>query len=457
MQSNIVQFVDCDEAHTFVIMEFVANGTIAGQHARRNFSPQEVETFMHGTLDALSFLHSYSMIHNDVKPENILVHAREGGKVHIKLADFGLAQDKSIVNVPCGTPYYGAPEMFILLAKMTGKIDVWALGVIALKYLHGIPAVRTQNNSLMQFHPQSAYANGWNSLIQKGHEDFLKANRHDPVVPEGIVLLIAAMLSHDPDTRPSSSMALGVLRKIYKPDYFKLPDPSSEIYATGSKRQRGNDNHQTRIAPALANPHDRNAAKFYFKDIAVDNIWVTRLEPCLIVNMLDIIKYAAKTFDRRLFEGKDGDLPDFRKWYIRRPGSRRYFEFYVRVDIAISYCKQWNIHSDLQRALHEMLEDRRRQNLEDDPRCQLVDAVGDQWYIVITHSHRMVLVRRSDGHIHSASLQMAYAKQTLEKEHFEMERCVSVLDAQKMVEMTPIDLESFRVIHHFCTKVKKQQ
>ena len=43
-------------------------------------------------LDALIYAHSKSIVHRDIKPSNILLENRKG-KVHVRLADFGLAKN----------------------------------------------------------------------------------------------------------------------------------------------------------------------------------------------------------------------------------------------------------------------------------------------------------------------------------------------------------------------------
>ncbi|MEZ6043579.1 MAG: protein kinase [Planctomycetaceae bacterium] len=43
-------------------------------------------------LDALQFAHNNGIVHRDIKPSNMLVY-RSGGRLRVKLADFGLAKN----------------------------------------------------------------------------------------------------------------------------------------------------------------------------------------------------------------------------------------------------------------------------------------------------------------------------------------------------------------------------
>lgn len=64
---------------------------------------------MTGLFSALMYLHNFGIIHNDIKPSNILVTS-EGVP---KLADFGVATTLPAINKSGGTLRYTAPERMI--------------------------------------------------------------------------------------------------------------------------------------------------------------------------------------------------------------------------------------------------------------------------------------------------------------------------------------------------------
>jgi serine/threonine protein kinase len=93
-------------------------------------------------LQALSYLHERDIVHRDVKSQNVLVSSSQ--PFITKLADFGTSSQRYLSKTFCGSPLYLAPEVYAAKenrGKKGGykyygpKVDIWALGVICLKYL----------------------------------------------------------------------------------------------------------------------------------------------------------------------------------------------------------------------------------------------------------------------------------------------------------------------------------
>lgn len=85
-------------------------------------------------ISALDYLHERQLVHNDVKPANIL-YSSERGAV---LCDFGLSTPAQNSPAGGGTPYYVPPEY--IGTKLRGPSgDIWALGITMLYVLRMIP------------------------------------------------------------------------------------------------------------------------------------------------------------------------------------------------------------------------------------------------------------------------------------------------------------------------------
>jgi serine/threonine-protein kinase len=89
---------------------------------------------------ALSVAHERGLVHRDVKPRNILLHAA-GGVERSYLADFGLARFVAMsgltrTNESIGTPAYMSPEQ-INGSAVDGRADIYALGCVLHHALTG--------------------------------------------------------------------------------------------------------------------------------------------------------------------------------------------------------------------------------------------------------------------------------------------------------------------------------
>lgn len=75
-------------------------------------------------MNGLFFLHQNNIVHNDLKPSNILI-SRDGT---VKLADFGVSQTRRVRLDFAGTPLFQAPEVVQGYAHDGRAADVYSLG-----------------------------------------------------------------------------------------------------------------------------------------------------------------------------------------------------------------------------------------------------------------------------------------------------------------------------------------
>ncbi len=99
----------------------------------------EILTLITEVLTALDHAHTQTIVHCDIKPENILLFVRPGGW-QVKISDFGIArlsqelrgQDQTGAT---GSPAYMAPERFY--HQHSASSDLYAVGVILYELLLG--------------------------------------------------------------------------------------------------------------------------------------------------------------------------------------------------------------------------------------------------------------------------------------------------------------------------------
>ncbi|XP_066319652.1 mitogen-activated protein kinase kinase kinase 1-like [Miscanthus floridulus] len=134
---NIVQYFGTDKegGKLYIFLELVTQGSLAALYQKYRLQDSQVSAYTRQILNGLHYLHQRNVLHRDIKCANILVDA--SGLV--KLADFGLAKEMSILNQAKsskGTVYWMAPE--VAKAKPHGPpADIWSLGCTVLEMLTG--------------------------------------------------------------------------------------------------------------------------------------------------------------------------------------------------------------------------------------------------------------------------------------------------------------------------------
>lgn len=103
---------------------------------------------------ALQFIHASDIVHNDLKPANILFHPDRGAV----LIDFGLGGKAGDVHYG-GTPWYLPPEFLDDSSHSRGAPgDMFALGVTMLYALRKspLPEIRQQSWRIADIHTTSS-------------------------------------------------------------------------------------------------------------------------------------------------------------------------------------------------------------------------------------------------------------------------------------------------------------
>ena len=194
-KEHIVQLKDfTDEGKPLLVMEYLSFGNLKVQHSLERITEEETITVLYQGLQALDYLHTQGLVHRDIKPENILIQSRR--PFHIKLGDFGLATDNSILKTLCGSYCYVAPEVWKRRAY-SFAVDIWSLGVIVFEYFHGLPK------------PSRTYkSQSW------GEDIIRKITNEDWESDQVMSLIYTKMLRMEPKERESAGNCLKHLLEL---------------------------------------------------------------------------------------------------------------------------------------------------------------------------------------------------------------------------------------------------
>lgn len=129
---HIVQLLGYSIAQQYYIlfMEYVEGGQLLNyviSHGR--LKEKHAREFFRQLLSAVHYCHANSIVHRDLKIENILIDSNG----NLKLIDFGLSNFYDPITrlcTFCGSLYYAAPELLCGKPYAGPEIDIWSLGVI---------------------------------------------------------------------------------------------------------------------------------------------------------------------------------------------------------------------------------------------------------------------------------------------------------------------------------------
>jgi len=207
----------------YIVMEFVDGGSVAEMLAeRKRFDPAEAVTIVRAAAQGLACAHRAGIIHQDVKPKNILLTTTG----IVKLADLGVARriddgDASVSagaaapggpSAPAaappalpassagttgtsskiqGTPYYMSPEQVTGDPPVDFRTDIYSLGATFYEMLSGHPPFTAPT-------PQE--------VMRKHVIEPPPDPRQDvPDLPAGVSAIVAKCMAKEPEDRYASA------------------------------------------------------------------------------------------------------------------------------------------------------------------------------------------------------------------------------------------------------------
>ncbi|KAJ2482186.1 Serine/threonine-protein kinase [Coemansia sp. RSA 2131] len=116
--------------HYYIFQELVSGGQMLDyiiSHGR--LKEKHARKFARQIASAIDYCHHNSIVHRDLKIENILISANG----NIKLIDFGLSNlysPRAQLSTFCGSLYFAAPELLNAQPYTGPEVDLWSFGVV---------------------------------------------------------------------------------------------------------------------------------------------------------------------------------------------------------------------------------------------------------------------------------------------------------------------------------------
>ncbi|MEV5880427.1 serine/threonine-protein kinase [Streptomyces sp. NPDC052101] len=214
----VVHDVVDDAGRPCIVMEYVPGSTLGDLlKGGGTLSPAEAARIGLGMVAALRAAHAAGVLHRDVKPGNVLLAAEN----RVVLTDFGIAMTAGTSTLTrtgemIGSIDYMAPER--VRGQQPGPAcDLWALGATLYQVTEGRTPFRKDTAM------ETAYAIAMDPL-----EPTTQAG---PLAP-----LIEALLSKNPDERPSSEQTQRALEAVRAAETTAL---APAAYPKGADDRRG--------------------------------------------------------------------------------------------------------------------------------------------------------------------------------------------------------------------------
>ena len=122
------------EGFLYLVLEYIKGDNLATRlESRGKFTSNEIWQLLEGLLPVLECIHSFGLIHGDIKPENII---SDPSLTNLFLVDLGSIQLPQQAFLLSGSPAYAAPEQ--LQGNPVYASDLYSLGLTCLHLLTGV-------------------------------------------------------------------------------------------------------------------------------------------------------------------------------------------------------------------------------------------------------------------------------------------------------------------------------
>lgn len=151
------------EGTPYLVTELLEGRPLDAMLAARPLAPPLAFELALGVVAGLAYAHTHGVLHRDIKPANVFVAKLQGGALHPKLLDFGLARftdstrwgshaTLTAEGAIMGTPTYMAPEQGFG-SRTDARSDVYSAGILLFELLAARPPFESESRAnLVRLH-----------------------------------------------------------------------------------------------------------------------------------------------------------------------------------------------------------------------------------------------------------------------------------------------------------------
>ncbi|NVB79213.1 MAG: protein kinase [Kofleriaceae bacterium] len=252
---NIVDIFETgtlEDGRPYIVMERLEGMPLSYRADEGKILPDQVIGILLQVCDALIAAHAANVVHRDLKLDNIFLidNPDDPSQPRVKLLDWGIAKDIStdvrhtIEGQLVGTPQYLAPEQ-ARGAAVSPQTDVYSLGVMAFElFLEQLPFEAETSAEIMAMHLRATPPT---------------PSELWPDIPPGLESLLLAMLTKDPDSRPTMLTVAHTLELIRSELQRRRAEMTEQAAATIAPRD---SRPFTRVRPPSSQPVPLTPAGF---------------------------------------------------------------------------------------------------------------------------------------------------------------------------------------------------
>jgi serine/threonine-protein kinase len=305
------------DGSAFLVMELLDGETVERRWERRGgrLPATEVLFIADQLLDVLAEAHQRSVIHRDIKPDNLFI--TRGGA--LKVLDFGIAKvferqharaSSTRTGIVMGTPAFMAPEQARgRWEEVDGRTDLWAVGATMFALLTGRYVHNAESSQEQLIASATVPAPSIASVA--------------PQVPPLVAAIVDRALAFDRANRWSDAAAMQrVVREAIEASGVQYPGPVSSV-ATLASASASAPRSTLRSDAVLPGPGTASAVPTWSRDRDARAAETVRLK-ALVADLQG--KYAAakkRSADANAaVEEARTERSSLEEWFRRRAGTR---------------------------------------------------------------------------------------------------------------------------------------